>query len=276
MIQPRIPATTARQFVSCTAASLCAFLRARRLPSKRALAALAKLNGRRLERRWPFVSSAGLDNMNLNFYDVLELQYARSRRFGVLVIGAFDGVANDPLCQFIMSRDCWGIFVEPQPLAFARLTQNLGAFAHFRFINAAVDRQTGTRKLFHVPPGIRGFPPWTEQLASFSKEHIAKHEHAVPGLSDRIVITHVDTISFEDLIATYQIGSLDVLQIDAEGTDAMLLGCFPFDRLQPAVVHYEIAHMSPGELTATRARLQEYGYGLYATDSTMDEMAVRI
>ena len=59
-----------------------------------------------------------------------------------------------------------------------------------------------------------------------------------------------------------------------KGPTALLLGWFPFDSVKPGVVHYEIAHMSPGELDATRARLKTHGYRLYPSDSSMDEMAI--
>jgi hypothetical protein len=44
----------------------------------------------------------------------------------------------------------------------------------------------------------------------------------------------------------------------------------------PGVLHYEIAHMTPGELDATRARLAALGYRLFPTATPDDEMAVRV
>ena len=82
-----------------------------RVPSRRAVAAIAKLCGRRLTRRWPFLSSADGENTNLEFDDLLELQYARSRNFVALVVGAFDGIANDPTSQFIQKRQCGAILL---------------------------------------------------------------------------------------------------------------------------------------------------------------------
>lgn len=248
----------------------------RRLPGRRALAALAKLQGHTLTRRWPFLVKGNPGNLNLGFDDVLEFQYARRRSFLVLVVGAYDGVENDPLSKFMSRHDCSGIFVEPQPGVFARLRENLGARPRLHLVNAAVDQLTGTREFFHVRAGIPGLPQWTEQLASFRKEHIAKHEEQVPGLSGHITSTRVKTISFQDLLDQFQVRSIDVLQIDAEGVDALLLRWFPFERIKPGVVHYEIAHMSADERDATRIRLKGHGYRLYPTESPMDEMAVLI
>jgi FkbM family methyltransferase len=232
------------------------------------------MTGLKLQRRWPFLSEADPLHLNLGFDDVLEFQYARSTVFRVLVVGAYDGVANDPLGKFVLSRSCSGIFVEPQAGVFERLRKNLGEAPQFHFVNAAVDQSSGTREFFHVRGGVAGLPAWTEQLASFNREHIAKHEDKAPGLSQHIASTMVRTLSFLDLLAQFQLSSMDVLQIDAEGADALLLGWFPFDSVKPGVVHYEIAHMSPGELDGTRARLKNHGYRLYPTESPMDEMAI--
>jgi len=71
----------------------------------------------------------------------------------------------------------------------------------------------------------------------------------------------------------FSVRAIDVLQLDAEGFDAQLLGWFPFDRVRPGVVHYEIEHMSAEDLAKTRARLTGLGYRLYQIES-MDETAI--
>ena len=177
------------------------------------------MNGLKLQRRWPFLSEADPRQLNLGFDDVLEFQYARSRRFRVLVVGAYDGVANDPLGRFLLSRPCSGIFIEPQTGVFERLRKNLGGGPQFQIVNAAVDHSSGTREFFHVRGDAAGLPGWTEQLASFDREHIVKHEDKAPGLTQHIASTMVRTLSFPDLLAQYQLPSMDVLQVDAEGAD---------------------------------------------------------
>lgn len=255
--------------------NLGAMAAAGRLPSRRSLAALAKVHGRRLERRWPFLPRAEGRHLNLQLEDALELQFARRRLCWVMVVGAFDGVQNDPVARFALRHDCRGIFVEPQPAAFERLKANLGAHAGFHFVQAAVDAVEGRRTLYQVAPD-GSLPDWTAQLASFSPEHIIKHEDRVPGLSRHIVETPVRTVTFEGLLRRFQLRSLDVLQIDAEGLDAQLLAWFPFDTLRPGLVHYETAHMARSDLAATHKRLQAHGYRVYPTESGADEMAIRV
>ena len=81
------------------------------------------------------------------------------------------------------------------------------------------------------------------------------------------------SLTFDALIDACGLRSLDVLQIDAEGLDARLLGWFPFDRLKPALLHYEIAHMTEAEHSDATGRLRDLGYAVMSGDSTTDEMA---
>lgn len=248
----------------------------RRLPSRRALAALAKLHGYRLERRWPFLIRAEGRDLNLAFDDLLEFQYARSRQFTFVVVGAFDGLANDPIGRFVRSHECQGILLEPQPLVYAQLRDNFRDFPQFTLLNAAIDERSASRELYYVPGGNATLPDWTRQIASFQLDHLLKHEASAPGLSACVRTQRIETISFNDLLDRFGLRAIDVLQIDAEGMDARLLQWFPFDRLRPAVLHYEIIHLSRAEHVATRTRLRGFGYRLREADSSSDEMAILV
>lgn len=248
----------------------------KRVPSKRALAALAKLHGYRLERRWPFLIRAERRDLNLSYEDVLEFQYARSRHFQFVSVGAYDGVANDPINRFARSHDCHGILLEPQPEVFARLSANYAQFPQCKLLNAAVDEVSGTRTIHFVPAGIPGLPEWTEQIASFQLEHVLKHETQAPGLTAYVQSRDIRTISFNELLDMFEVHAIDVLQIDAEGMDAQLLAWFPFERLRPAVLHYEVTHLSTQELADVRRRLEGFGYQVQEADAPSDDMAVLI
>ena len=246
----------------------------KRLPSKRAVAALAKLHGYRLERRWPFLIRSDAKDLNLTFDDVLEYQYARSRRFLFVSVGAYDGLLNDPVSRFVRSHDCHGILLEPQPGAYARLCANFSNFPQCTLLNAAIDEISGSRALYYVPAGNPGLPEWTEQIASFQREHVVKHETQAPGLSARIRTQEIRTLSFNELLDMFQLHAIDVLQIDAEGMDGQLLAWFPFERLKPAVLHYETTHLSDEEHRAVRKRLEGFGYLVREADAPSDDMAI--
>lgn len=246
-----------------------------RVPSRRAVAAAVKLCGRRLERRWPYFVRPDEAGLNLGYEDLLEFQYARSRDFTVLVVGAFDGLANDPASDFVRRNRCRAIFVEPQPGAFGRLKNNLGGVRNVAMLNVAIGEVSGYQDMYYVPGGSAGLPAWTEQLASFSLDHVLKHKERAPDLPKHIRKMQVPTLSFADLFEQQRLSKLDVLQIDAEGMDALLLQWFPFERMKPALLHYEVAHMSVEQRGEVRNRLNAFGYVALDDPSSEDAMALR-
>lgn len=137
-----------------------------------------------------------------------------------------------------------------------------------------MDEVSGSRTLYYVPPGVPGLPEWVGQVASFSREHLAKHEARAPGISRHIQSREIATISFGDLLDKFQLDAIDILQIDAEGMDAQLLAWFPFERLKPGAIHYEVEHLSREEHRQTRRRLRELGYLVREADAPSDDMAV--
>lgn len=242
--------------------------------SRRAIAAAFKVCGHRLETRWPFVPKATGATLNLSFDDLLAFQWARAGGFTALVVGAYDGVANDPASEFIRARGARAVFVEPQPGPFERLRGSMAGYPRVELVNAAIDRKSGSREFFTVPSGIVGLPVWTEQLGSFERAHLLKHEDRAPGLSQHIVTLTVPTLSFTDVLDRFAFTALDLLQIDAEGMDAQLLAWFPFERIKPALLYYETVHMSSADHASVTNRLTQMGYRVFASESPTDDMAV--
>ena len=111
-------------------------------------------------------------------------------------------------------------------------------------------------------------------LASLSKESILKHHHLVPAIEHHIVEQKVRLMPFIDLFdSTRMEDQLDLLQIDAEGADAKILRLFPFNSSRPAIVHWEIKHLSKKEREDCLDRLSNHGYR-FASSGTEDMLAV--
>ena len=151
--------------------------------SRKAIAAAFKVCGHRLETRWPLLPKATGKDLNLSFDDLLAFQWARAGEFSALVVGAYDGVANDPASEFIRVHGARAVFVEPQPGPFGRLRGSMAGYPRVDLVNAAIDRKSGSREFFTVPSGIVGLPAWSEQLGSFDRAHLLKHEDRAPGLA---------------------------------------------------------------------------------------------
>jgi ABC-type xylose transport system permease subunit len=76
----------------------------------------------------------------------LEIGVAAAIATGLLV-GAFNGVDNDPLRAFVVRYDLRGVLVEPQPEPFAELTRTYDGCKRVKLRRAAVGLRSGTATL---------------------------------------------------------------------------------------------------------------------------------
>lgn len=242
--------------------------------SRRALAAAAKLYGFKLVRRFPFLN--GIDNgcPNLHLEDLLILQRARKRKFSALVVGAYDGCTNDPSGDFLAENADISVWVEPQAEPFEKLSAWIPKRPGLVAVRAAIDSSDGIRTLFVVDKR-EALPKWVDQLASFDRNHIVKHEPALPGVTQAIREVDVNCLSFGTLLERNALDALDLLQLDVEGSDEKLLDWFPFSQMKPAILCYEATHMDAGERERVRQRFVGMGYRFITDASESDEVAFR-
>jgi FkbM family methyltransferase len=195
----------------------------------------------------------------------------QGRPLGFVQIGAFDGVTADPLRTYIQHHGWRGVLVEPQPLAAAALRRLYDGNGAVTVLEAAVAPARGRRTLFSVDGG--GLPDWARGLASFDRAHLEKHEGLAPGISAHIRAGEVACVTIDDVLDAAGPGPIDLLQIDAEGEDARILAGFPFERVAPAIVHFEIKNLAYAERAACLDRLARFGYR-FAASGDEDMLAV--
>jgi len=219
--------------------------------------------GYRVVRIPPLASDPGYA-LDLDFEYVLADYLGRRddvRPFTFVQVGAFDGVTHDRLFEHVRERGWHGVLVEPQLRYFQRLVQNYGDLDGLTFINAAVDRERGSRELYCYRD-VRGEPlDSVGGLASFSRERLVKAlrdmgERAPRGID--IVSTPVRCVTFEDLLA--DIDYVDLVSIDVEGYDLEILKLFDLARFAPAIIRFEHVHLSRSEWDEAVKLLARHGY----------------
>ena len=87
--------------------------------------------------------------------------------FFFVQVGAFDGVANDPLRDLVLAHGWHGILVEPQREAFRELEKNYRGQPGLVLRNVAVADSSGPRTLYTLRAGdaeAAGLPSWALQL----------------------------------------------------------------------------------------------------------------
>lgn len=186
-------------------------------------------------------------------------------------VGAFDGLVQDPLRKYIIRCGWRGVMVEPQPSPANRLRNLYKDNDNIVVLQAALDGSAGSRPFFTVESPDA--PAWAGALASFDKSVILKHKGAIPGLERMIRQVDVDCITFDTVLSRLPEWELDLLQIDTEGADAIILSLFPFETVRPAIVHWEIRHLSFAEREDCLERLAGFGYR-FAPSGSQDMLAV--
>jgi FkbM family methyltransferase len=185
-------------------------------------------------------------------------------------VGAYDGVSTDPLRKYIGSCHWRGVMLEPQPRPAAKLRKLYEDKPDIVILEAAVDGERRSRTIYTVD--CEELPVWAGGMASFDRAHLLKHDYLFPGIQAKIRELTVDCVTFDDVLGRLPGAQLDLLQIDAEGADGYLLSLFPFDRLKPAIVHWEAKNMSRADQERALDLLCGHGY-LIARSGAEDMLA---
>lgn len=209
----------------------------------------------------------------IEFDDVVcRRMFESGPEFTFIQVGAFDGITRDPLRKYIDKCRWKGVLVEPQARAVEQLTALYRGNDRVVILQAALDSKCGSRTLFTVDS--QSSPAWAGGMASFQRPTIVKHSDLIPGLETMIREHTVNCITFDNVLARLPDERVDILQIDTEGADAYVLSLFPFDRVQPAIIHWEVKHLSKVQREDCLDRLAFFGYR-FALSGDEDMMAVR-
>lgn len=176
-------------------------------------------------------------------------------------IGANDGLAGDPLREFIVTKGWNGILVEPVDYVFQRLVKAYRSYPPARIIleNAAIAEATGTKKFWHLKQAS-GLSPGYDQIGSFSKDHVLKHKDMFPNLERYLVSRDVACISFGNLLRKHNIQRLDLVFIDTEGYDYEVIKQIDLVKTPPKVIIFENAHLPAEEVQACYNLLRTHGF----------------
>lgn len=208
----------------------------------------------------------------IEFDDVVcRRMFESGSEFTFIQVGAFDGVTKDPLLKYITRCGWRGVLIEPQAMAADKLRDLYRDNHRVAILQAALDDRAGKRTLFRVSSPKA--PAWAGALASFERDTIVKHSDLIPGLEAMIVEDAVDCITFDEVLKALPDGQVDLLQIDTEGADGKMLSLFPLERVHPAIVHWEIKHLTTAERETCLQRLARFGYR-FAPSGEEDMLAV--
>ena len=181
----------------------------------------------------------------------------------VLQIGSNDGRSGDPLYSIILHRVGWrAVFVEPIPWLFQSLRANYGDEQRFRFLNLAVSDRNGSLTLYYIniekaSKSYTGLPSWLARVATAEQGRLEKSFNGV--FKDCVESIDVECVDGPELLRHGMLDRVDVLHIDAEGSDWLILKSLNLSVLRPKVVLFEHACLDSEQWhEALRSMKQSY------------------
>lgn len=199
---------------------------------------------------------------------ILARELLRNRDFFFVQIGANDGVRCDDIYRFVTRHRLKGIVVEPLADMYAQLTENYRDQPQVVAVNAAIDRQPGTKPLYRIRADAK-VPDWCHGIASFDRGHLLASSGKIPGIDELIVEEEVTCMTFDQLIEKCGDSSISLLQIDVEGFDFEVIKMIDFSRIRPAIIRYESASLSEQENFDCATLLVNEGYRIFHDELNM-------
>lgn len=225
----------------------------------------------------PFVDVPLIDVFDLVLRDYLEHNPSPF----LLQVGAHDGKTDDPVAHLIRRHGLRALLVEPQPIAFKRLTEQYRGEPRMTFENSLIGSEDGESKFYKVREDMPGLPAVLLQSASLDRARVETavrwYREENPQINghafDLIEEVSVPSLTWDSLLTKHRVDKVDILVIDSMGYDYELLKVFPFDRVLPDIIHFEHALLSPEDQMACVELLVEHGYSMAKV--AVDTIAVR-
>jgi FkbM family methyltransferase len=203
----------------------------------------------------------------------------------VIQVGANDGINHDPIHKYI-KRDNWsGLLIEPQTSVFRnKLFPLYLKNPSIQMENVAISDSISLIDMYRI-----SFcnDRWANGLTTFEKETLQKKVDdgdieriarkkgvKVPAnYSDYIERFKVECKTFGFLRTKYEIGEVDVLQVDVEGFDFQLIKLYDLSENKPKVIVFESKHLDEIEYAEAITYFNTNGFELKKLKG--DSIAVR-
>ncbi len=183
----------------------------------------------------------------------------------LIQIGANDGVRGDPLHTRIMSGRWTGVLVEPIEEHADEARKNYSSVPGIRVVQAAITDHNGTAEMYrfrhedHSGVGIE-----SHSLDLSSVKHSAKLL-GVKATDEWVEKVEVPTMTLDALITAESPEGIDLLAIDAEGSDEFILGALLETPQRPPLILYENLFMTKAKQAVINDRFGNEDYTAIVT-----------
>lgn len=210
------------------------------------------------------------------------LRASKQSGLSVVQVGANDGVTNDPVFRSIIKYASVALLIEPQEELIPSLRTSYSEYSGNLIIeNKAVSDKHGHMDMYTLSreaaisySNKTGLNP--TGIASFQKSHLLKalvrHNVCNDMAEDMCIRCRVvECEPLSSILMRHSLEDIDVLQIDAEGSDWIILKTL--GRMRPPVINIEWAHLNDQNRMECTEWMESNGYTHYL--NRMDCLMIR-
>ena len=192
--------------------------------------------------------------------------------FGLIVIGAHFGVwLKDEITKY---KDKNILLVEPVPYNYKILKNEYRNFENIEICtNAIIDKDETKDFYFVKEKSVHNLGKhWASGIGSFDKQHILNHRTKRFKVTDEdIEVLQIKFITFNTLIESYGVKSIEKLQIDVEGAEYKILSSIDLTNIDINEIFFEFKHFDGTfkegpKLLEIKEKLTSSGYEIHNLD----------
>jgi len=191
--------------------------------------------------------------------DLLD-RIGKKDNFFFIQVGANDGKMVDPIREHILKYNWRGIMVEPIPDYFESLKKNYKGAKGLIFEQLAISSENSNPiKIYYLEKNNESEK--VHEYWHFGLAGISFNDNEIWKKSKFSSVTTVPVKTVGYLQEKYNIPSLDLLQIDAEGMDYEVIKGIDFTKSAPRVINFEVNNLN--NLSECKNFLRNHGYDLH-------------
>ena len=176
------------------------------------------------------------------------------------LIGANDGITDDPIYPFVLDYGWKGVAVEPVRAYFEQLRQHYER-KPVRCLNIAVHESAREMDFFYLEDRVnRPLPAYAKGIGSFDKAQVRQLAKEVPDGESYIKSDRIACLTLCEVLSQSGTGSIDVIVIDTEGYDSQVVRMINFNRWTPRAIVFEHKLLNQFDLESTLAELKLNGF----------------
>lgn len=199
-----------------------------------------------------------------NYFDIAVHYLGKNNKdIFIMNIGAMDGVMFDELIGYTNMYNFKGLYVEPIPYLFEKLTSNIQSTGNL-FENSAVSDYNGEIEMMTIDRKVIDdglvhscfygmsavFPPKNGLGSEFDRETVEKYGKKVT----------VKCLTLDKLLRKHNVKKIDIFKVDAEGHDYIIFKQIDFDEFRPKVIRIEWINLSEEEQNKIKVKFESANY----------------